>query len=131
MSEQSMMGLRYRWIISVVLCATATAQAHHSAAMFDLKQTETIKGSVKVYQWTNPHGFIYVDVADKEGNVAEYSIELTSPNLLARRGWRPASLKVGDPVTVVFNPFRDGTKGGRVVSVKTPDGKVLTERDAP
>jgi hypothetical protein len=99
--------------------------------MFDLKQTETIKGSVKTYQWTNPHGFIYVTVADSDGNVAEYSIELTSPNLLARTGWRPTSLKVGDQVTVVFNPFRDATKGGRVVSVTTPGGKVLTERDAP
>jgi hypothetical protein len=126
-----MMGQRYRWIIAAALFATAATQAHHSAAMFDLKQTETIKGSVKTYQWTNPHGFIHVTVTDSDGNVAEYSIELTSPNLLARRGWRPASLKVGDQVTVVFNPFRDATKGGRVVSVTTPGGKVLTERDAP
>src|SRR5687768_13496646 len=131
MSEQSMTGLKYRWITAVALLATAAAHAHHSAAMFDLKQTETIKGSVKLYQWTNPHGFIYVDVSDKDGKTAEYSIELTSPKLLARRGWRPASLKGGDQVTVVFNPFRDGTKGGRVVSVTTPGGKVLTERDAP
>ena len=45
-----------------------------------------------------------------------------------RRGWRPSSLKAGDKVTVVLNPLRDGTKGGRIVSVTTPDGKVLTER---
>lgn len=124
-----MSGLRSLWIAALALLTAAAAQAHHSAAMFDLKQTETVKGAVKVYQWTNPHGFIYVDVPDADGNPVEYSIELTSPNLLARRGWRPSSLKVGDRVTVVFNPFRDGTKGGRVVSVTTPDGKVLTERD--
>jgi hypothetical protein len=125
-----MMRLKYRWIIPVMMCVAAVAHAHHSAAMFDLKKTETVKGAVKVYQWTNPHGFLYVDVKEADGQTVEYSIELTSPNLLARRGWRPSTFKPGDEVTVVYNPFRDGsTKGGRVVSVTTAEGKVYTERD--
>jgi len=110
-----------------LVVASQPAAAHHSAAMFDLTKTETIQGVVKEYQWTNPHGFLFVTVQDG-GKSAEYSIELTSPNLLMRRGWRPSSLKTGDKVTVALNPFRDGVKGGRVVSVTTPDGKVLTER---
>ena len=111
-----------------LLLTASQVQAHHSAAMFDLAKTETVQGVVKKYQWTNPHGFIFLDVPDSAGKTAEYSIELTSPNLLLRRGWRPTSLKSGDKVTIALNPFRDGAKGGRVVSVTTPDGKVLTER---
>ena len=115
-------------VAAAALLAAEPAAAHHSAAMFDLTKTETIQGVVKEYQWTNPHGFIFVTVQDTAGKAVEYSIELTSPNLLMRRGWRPSSLKTGDKVTVALNPFRDGVKGGRVVSVTTPDGKVLTER---
>ena len=110
------------------LLAAEPATAHHSAAMFDLTKTETVQGVVKEYQWTNPHGFLFVTVQDPAGKAVEYSIELTSPNLLMRRGWRPSSLKTGDKVTFAINPFRDGVRGGRVVSVTTPDGKVLTER---
>lgn len=108
--------------------AAAGASAHHSAAMFDLTKRETIQGSVKEYQWTNPHSWLYVTVPNAGGGTQEYSIELTSPNLLMRRGWRPSSIKTGDQVTVELNPFRDGTKGGRIVSVTLPDGRVLTER---
>ena len=111
------------------LLATAIpASAHHSFAMYDLTKTQSIEGTVKEYQWTNPHAWIYVTVPAADGKVVDYSIELTSPNLLMRRGWRPSSLKTGDKVTVVLNPLRDGTPGGRIVSVTTPDGKVLTER---
>jgi Family of unknown function (DUF6152) len=104
------------------------AQAHHSAAMFDATRTESVDGMVKQYQWTNPHGWLFVSVPGAEGPEQDYSIELTSPNLLARRGWRPSTFKPGDKVKVVLNPFRDGKKGGRVVSITTADGKVFTER---
>lgn len=110
------------------LAVAMPAAAHHSFSMYDLTKTETIEGTVKQYQWTNPHAWIYVNVPAADGKILEYSIELTSPNLLQRRGWRPTSLKPDDKVTVVLNPLRDGTKGGRIVSVTTPDGKVLTER---
>lgn len=121
-----------RPIIALLGCAIGIAAmpaaAHHSFAMYDLSKTETIEGTVREYQWTNPHGWIFVTVASADGKSLDYGIELTSPNLLARRGWRPTSMKPGDKVTVVLSPLRDGTKGGRVVSVTTPDGKVLTER---
>jgi len=119
-------GLASVFLAGAVFLTAGAAAAHHSAAMFDLTRTETIQGVVTKYQWTNPHGFLFVSV-EEGGKVSEYSIELTSPNLAMRRGWRPTSLKAGDKVSVVLNPFRDGAKGGRIFSVTTPDGKVLTE----
>ena len=113
---------------SGLLAIALPAAAHHSFAMYDQTKEQTIEGTVKEYQWTNPHAWIFVNVAGSDGKVAEYGIELTSPNLLMRRGWRPSTLKTGDKVTVVLNPLRDGTPGGKIVSVTMSDGKVLTER---
>lgn len=104
------------------------ALAHHSTAMFDMSKVETVQGVVKEFKWTNPHSWLALVVKDASGAEREYNIELTSPNLLSRRGWRPSSLRAGDQVTVVLNPFRDSVPGGRIVSITTPTGQVLTER---
>lgn len=112
----------------LALAAASGAGAHHSAAMFDFKKTETVSGTVKQYQWTNPHGWLYLVVKRPDGTEAEYGVELTSPNLLMRRGWRPSTFKAGDKVIVVTNPMRDGSAAGRVVSVTKEDGSVWTER---
>ncbi len=113
---------------ALTLLAAPESQGHHSAAMFDRTTTETVEGTVSKFQWMNPHSWLNVEAPGPDGSMNEYDIELTSPNLLARIGWRPSSLKPGEKVTVVFNPFRDGKKGGRIVSVTKPDGTVLTER---
>ncbi len=98
--------------------------AHHSFAMFDMRQSLTLKGTVKQFQWTNPHCFIQVLVL-AEGATKEWSVELHSPGDMYRHGWRPGTLKPGDTVTVVIHPDRDGTTGGLFVSAIGPDGKSL------
>jgi hypothetical protein len=107
----------------------SAAIAHHSFAMFDQSKRVTLKGKVTEFQWTNPHAFIHVDVSTTAGKPEVWSIELNSPNNLKRQGWRAASLKAGDAVTVVTFPLRDLSdhKGGLFVSVTLPDGSVLSE----
>lgn len=125
------MHYRQSWLIvalGMVMAGALPARAHHSAAMFDAARTESIQGVVRKFVWTNPHCWLYVTAKSAEGSDSEYSIEMTSPNLLQRLGWRPTSLKTGDAITVVMNPLRDARlRGGRIVSVTTSDGKVLTE----
>lgn len=111
----------------VALLMAAAASAHHSFAMFDQTQNVPLKGTVQEFQWTNPHAFIQLEVAEADGSKAVWSIELNSPNNLKRQGWKATSLKSGDQVTVVMNPLRNGHKGGLFVSVTLPDGKVLTD----
>ena len=101
------------------------ALAHHSFAMFDRQKEVVLKGTVKTFQWTNPHSFIEIDVTGADGKVQPYSIEMNSPNNLTRQGWKSTSLKPGDKVTVTMNPLRDGTEGGLFVSVQLADGKIL------
>ena len=102
----------------------APAFAHHSFAMFDSSKQVTLVGTVKEFQWTNPHTWIQVNVPTN-GKVVEWSIEGGSPNGLARRGWKSSVLKPGDKVTVVISPMKDGSNGGSLKSVTLPDGKVL------
>src|SRR4051812_49127739 len=72
------------------------AMAHHSFAMFDRQKEVVLRGTVKAFQWTNPHSFIEIDVADEKGAIQAYSVEMNSPNNLTRQGWRSTSLKPGD-----------------------------------
>jgi hypothetical protein len=98
------------------------ATAHHSFAMFDAEKTSTLQGTVKEFQWTNPHAWIMLTVA-KDGNEAQnWAIEMNGPGGLARQGWRPKTLTPGMPVTVTIHPLRDGTNGGQFMSITLPDG---------
>lgn len=94
--------------------------------MFDQTKQVSLKGKVTEFQWTNPHAFIHVEVAQEGGASEVWEIELNSPNNLKRQGWSSSSVKVGDKVTLVANPLRDLThKGGLFVAVTLPDGTVL------
>src|ERR1700683_2710265 len=115
----------FRIAIGVVALLTfASAFAHHSGAMFDDKQSITLTGSVKAFQWTNPHCWIQLLVSDN-GPPVEWSIELGSPSQSCRGGLRPSSLTPGDKITVVLHPLRDGSKGGMLVSAIGSDGKPI------
>jgi hypothetical protein len=106
-----------------------TAAAHHSFAIFDAKKSVTLHGVVKQFLWTNPHVFIQL-MAEGEADAAatEWSIEMSSPEHLVRAGWKPGTLKSGDPVTLVIHPVRNGIKGGQFVSRIAADG---TQIDLP
>ncbi len=110
-------------LAALFLCGPVIA--HHSFAMFDQSKTVTLKGTVSEFQWTNPHAFIHIEVPNDSGGKAEWQVELNSPNNLKRQGWKSTSVKVGDAVTLVMNPLRDGKRGGLFVSVTLPDGTVL------
>jgi hypothetical protein len=109
----------------------ATAFAHHSFAMFDQSKSLTLHGSVRDFRWSNPHVFIQLLGADEHGVPEEWSIEMTSPEHLARVGWRPGTLKAGDKVTIVIHPMRDGVKGGQYLSGIGPEGPLAGTPGSP
>ena len=104
------------------------AQAHHSFSMFDLAKESTIEGTVREFQWTNPHIWIQVLVAGADGKTVEWSIEGNSPSTLSRQGWSKRSLKPGDKVKIVMHPLRDGTTGGSLMKVQLADGTVVGDQ---
>jgi hypothetical protein len=112
---------------AVLIAAVAgPAAAHHSFSAFNTTEEKTVVGTVKKVEWTNPHIWIYIDVPNEQGGTDVYGFEGMSPNYLERRDWTRTTLKVGDKITVSFNPLRDGGKGGMFRTGKLPSGKVLT-----
>jgi len=108
----------------LLLAAGGPALAHHSFAMFDQRKVMTLEGTVREFQWTNPHSFIELDVSTG-GKLQRWSIELNSPNNLTRQGWRRTSLKAGEKISVRIAPLRDGHPGGLFLDLRKADGKVL------
>ena len=100
------------------------ALAHHSFAMFDAGKRVTVAGTVKEFQWTHPHSFILMMVANSDGQVEQWSIEMGGPAGLARQGWVPKTLKPGMNISVIMHPLREG-HGGQFLAVTLPDGTQL------
>jgi hypothetical protein len=113
---------KYTLIAIAAMLTASSALAHHSFAMFDQSKEVPMQGTVKEFRWTNPHVFIQLLVKAENGSEVEWSIEMTSPEHLARVGWKPGTLKSGDKVTLNIHPMRDGTAGGQYVSGTGPDG---------
>ncbi len=105
--------------------ATMPAAAHHSFAIFDHTQTYTLKGTVRDFQWTNPHGYIDLAVSEGPDGIDEFTIELTSINMLRRAGWRSSDVNAGDEVTAIVAPLLSGEKGGLLLELAVPDGRTL------
>jgi hypothetical protein len=98
------------------------AFAHHSFAMFDAEKRSTLVGTVKEFQWTNPHSWILVMVPNAQGVEEQWAIEMGAPGGLARQGWVPKTLTPGMKITATIHPLKDGTHGGQFMAVQLPDG---------
>jgi Family of unknown function (DUF6152) len=111
-------------LASLITGVTSLAVAHHSYSAFDMTGEKTVTGTIKKFDYTNPHSWIWIDVQNESGAVETWGIEGMSPNYLSRRGWSRTTLKPGDKVSITFHPLRDG-KGGSFVSGKRDSGETL------
>ncbi|MGA0933702.1 MAG: DUF6152 family protein [Pseudohongiellaceae bacterium] len=110
---------------AVLLLAGLPALAHHSNAMFDQDQVLEMTGTVKEFQFTNPHSWIQVMVANGNGHEIEWSLEWGSPNSLGREGIRPSTFPPGKTVMVRTYPMKDGSPGGLFIGARFDDGQTV------
>ena len=108
-----------------LLLAIVPATAHHSTAMYDMANPVTVKGTVKRFEWTNPHAFIYIDVKDDKGNVVEWEIELMSLNHLRSYGWVRDTVKSGDEISCTGGRAKSGAPSMISAMIKLPDGREI------
>jgi len=109
-----------------VLLAGKPMVAHHSfAAEFDSAKTIKLTGTVTKIEWMNPHAYFYIDVMGDGGKVANWGLEMGSPNGLMRQGWTRNSMKIGDTVIVEGSAAKDGSLIGNARNVTLSDGKRL------
>ena len=121
-------GSRTNYSIVVVLTALVAfslqASAHHSfEAEYDANRPLTLTGVVTKVEWMNPHSRFYVEVKDQVGKITNWNVELASPNVLLRQGWKRDSLKPGDVVTVEASQARDGSNFANAERVTLADGR--------
>jgi hypothetical protein len=115
--------------MAVGFLVAAPAFAHHSFAMFDNEKTVTLEGTVKEFQWTNPHSWVQLMVTDPAtGKSVEWSIEAGSPNGLERQGWSRHVAKAGDKAVIEIHPLKNGNPGGSLVSMSINGQKVGRQR---
>ena len=110
-------------LATAMLCA-GNAQSHHSYAMYDKREVK-LQGTVKEFQWTNPHIFLQVLVPDASGQMVEWAIEGDGPGQLARKGWKFNTFKPGDKVTLGIAPLRDGSHAGGLIFIQKEGGERL------
>lgn len=113
-----------------VLVIPAPAAAHHGTASFDTSKDLTLKGTVTDWIWANPHCFLKFDAMDETGSVRNWAVEVSNPTDMTKRGWARSSFKVGDTVTVILQPVKNGAPIGRLKTVMLPDGSTLTAMGA-
>ena len=121
--------MRIAFATTAALLVATTVFAHHSPIVFDRTKQVTLTGVVTEFRWGNPHSWIHIDVADADGKVANWGIEMNPASHLARDGWRSTTLKKGDQVSIVVFPLRNDEKGGQYISIKLPDGKTMGQRN--
>jgi len=115
-------------VIGLVVIAVAAfcvdVQAHHSFSMFDKEKMITISGTLKEFEWTNPHCWLHVMATDSAtGKNVEWAFEMGSITQIAAQGWKVDSIKPGDKITISGHPLKDGSRGGQYRSVKLADGR--------
>ena len=106
--------------LGAIACATP-AMAHHSFALFDSQKTVALEGTVKSFDWTNPHSWIVLEVMGANNAVEEWQIELPAAALLAREGWNKFYVRPGEKIAVHINPLKDGRRGGALESFSSDE----------
>ena len=108
------------------LLTTGSLSAHHSTAMYDNQNPVTITGTVKKFEWTNPHAFVFLEVKDeKTGKVVEWEVEMMSLNHLRGYGWTSKTVKQGDSLSATGAPAKSGAPSMIANRMKLADGREI------
>lgn len=110
-------------VLGGLALVSAPSFAHHSAVMFDDVKEVTVSGTVKEFQYTNPHSWLLVDVKNEDGSVTTWGFEAEGPSTLMRAGIRKSDFAPGTAITITGHPMRDGRPAAAWMKATRGDGK--------
>src|SRR5260221_7506186 len=99
--------------------------AHHSTAMYNMAAPTTVTGTVKRFEWTNPHAYIYLEVKDESGATSEWAIEMMSLNHLKSYGWSRSTVKPGDVISCTGGAAKSGLPAMLSSLIKLANGDMI------
>ena len=116
-----------------LMLAGASVSAHHAfSAEFDQDKPVNLEGTLTKADWVNPHAWLYMDVKNPDGTVANWSIEMGPPNALLRRGWKRSSMQYGVIIKVEGFAAKNGKLFANATNVTMPDGtKIFVGAEEP
>ena len=115
--------------MAVLVAAAAPVAAHHSiSAVYDNRQQVTLTGSVREFQFVNPHPWIGLDVTGADG-VRQWRLELDNRWELVDVGMKPDTFKPGDVIVATGSSGRDGARAVYVLRLdRASDGLHYEQR---
>ena len=125
------MNVKAIMLAGIAVIVAAPAFAHHSFAMFDRTKVINITGTVREYEWTNPHVWIHINAPDEKGTMREWGFEMQAIAQDYAAGWRSDSVKPGDKISIEYHPLKDGSRGGQLMSATLQNGQHLGPPAAP
>jgi hypothetical protein len=112
--------------LALIMLPLATPSfAHHSTAMYNMANPVTVTGTVKRFEWTNPHAYIYLEVTDEKGAKAEWAIEMMSLNHLKSYGWTHSTVQPGDVISCTGGAAKSGDPAMLSSLIKLADGRMI------
>jgi hypothetical protein len=114
------------FIAALVATSSPIVSAHHSQASYtDASGAISITGVVKKVEFTNPHAFIYLEVTGEDSKTRVWALELMSIRALKMLGWLSDTVKVGDTITAIGRPAKNGAAAMYSEAIKLPDGRMM------
>jgi hypothetical protein len=108
-----------------LLITTTPMAAHHSTAMYEMANPVTVKGTVKRFEWTNPHAYIYIEAKNEKGETVEWAIEMMSLNHLKSYGWSRNTVQPGDVIECTGGAAKSGAPQMLSSLIKLNDGRMI------
>jgi hypothetical protein len=114
--------------LAVVMMAGVATAHHNMSAVFDFNNRVTLDGTLKNFDWRNPHILLTVEVKGDKGEMETWSVEGPPPSFFRERDVTKADFEsaFGKPVKAEASRARDGSKSGLLRVITLPGGKLVS-----
>ena len=126
-----MLGLRIG-LVAALLVGAGTAAAHHSFAIYDMRQNVEFHGTVASVKFRNPHMALTLNVKNADGTerTVEF-VEGAPANMLARLGLRAELIAPGEEITAIGAPRHDNPDAWFLKVIVLADGTRFNSLQSP
>ena len=115
-----------------LLLASNLSLAHHGqAGLFDESRVIEVRGSVKEWNFVNPHPVLTLEATDERGARAYWEVYFgpSAVSRLRQQGFSVDTFELGETLIVTGHPATSGARGidvwGAGTTVKRADGSAV------